>query len=72
LKDVERRGDRFLAVGMVARDVKELVGRARHVAPESMEEGRARRAVLERRDGVVVGRTGELGAALGEAAYVLA
>jgi hypothetical protein len=37
------------------------------VAPESVDEGRARRVVLERRDGVVVGHTGELGAVLGEA-----
>jgi hypothetical protein len=55
---VERRGDRFFTVGVVARDVEELVGRARHVTPESVDEGRARRAVLERRNGVVVGRTG--------------
>jgi hypothetical protein len=57
---------------VVSRDVEELVGHVRHVAPESMDEGRAGHAVLERRDGVVVGRTGELGAALGEAPYVLA
>jgi hypothetical protein len=44
----------------------------RHAAPESVDEGRARRAVLERRDGFVVGRTGDLGAALGEAPYVFA
>jgi hypothetical protein len=37
-----------------------------------MDEGRACRAVLERRDGVIVGHTRELGAALGEALYVLA
>jgi hypothetical protein len=37
-----------------------------------VDEGRARRAVLERRDGIVVGRTWELGAAHGEALYVLA
>jgi hypothetical protein len=57
---------------MVARDVKELAGRAGHTAPELVDEGRARHAVLEHRDGVVVGRTGELGVALGEASYVLA
>jgi hypothetical protein len=72
LRGVEHRGDRFLAVGVVARNVKELASRAGHVVPESVDEGRARRAVLERRDGVVVGRTEELGAALGEAFYVLA
>jgi hypothetical protein len=49
-----------------------LTSRARHVATESENEGRARRAVLERRDGVVVGSTRELGAALGEALDVLA
>jgi hypothetical protein len=72
LRGVERRGDRLLAIGVVARDVEELTGRARHAASESVDEGRARRAVLERQDGVIVGRTGELGAALGEASYVLA
>jgi hypothetical protein len=72
LRGAQRRGDRFLAVGVVARDVEELVGRARHAVPESVDEGRARRAVLEHRDGVVVCRAGELGAALGEASYVLA
>jgi hypothetical protein len=71
LRGVERHGDRFLAVGVVARDVEELTGCARHAASESVNEGRARRAVLECRDGVVVDRTGELGATLGEASYVL-
>jgi hypothetical protein len=56
---------------VVARDVEELAGHAGHAAPESVDEGRARRAVLKRRDGIVIGRTGELGAALGEASYVL-
>jgi hypothetical protein len=72
LKGVEHHGDRFLAIGMVARDVKELAGRARHAALELVDDGCARCAVLEHRDGVVVGRTGELGAVLGEASYVLA
>jgi hypothetical protein len=36
-----------------------------------VDEGRSRRAVLKRRDGIVVGRAGELGAVLGEAPYVL-
>jgi hypothetical protein len=72
LRGVERRGDRFLIAGTVARDVEELAGRAGHAAPESVDEGRARRAVLERRDGGIIDRTGELGAALGEALYVLA
>jgi hypothetical protein len=71
LRGVERRGNRFLAVGVVSRDIEELASRAGHATPESMDEGRARHAVLERRDGVVVSRTGELGAALGEASYVL-
>jgi hypothetical protein len=48
MRGVERRSDRFFTVGVVARDVEELVGRARHVTPESVDEGRARRAVLER------------------------
>jgi hypothetical protein len=63
--------DRFLAVSVVARDVEELAGRTRHAAPETMDERGAGRAILERRDGVVVGRTGEFGAALGEALNVL-
>jgi hypothetical protein len=72
LRGVEHRGDRFLTVDVVARDVEELAGCARHAAPESVDEGRACRVVLERRDGVVVGRTGELSVVLGEASYVLA
>jgi hypothetical protein len=72
LRGVEHRDDRFLAVGMVARDVEELTGRAGHATPESMDEGGARRVVLERQNGVVVGCTRELGAALGEAPDVLA
>jgi hypothetical protein len=44
----------------------------RHAASESVDEGLTRHAILECRDGIVVGRTGELNAALGEAQYVLA
>jgi hypothetical protein len=72
LRGVEHRGDCFFTIGMVARNVEELAGRARHAAPKSVDEGRARRAVLECRNGVIVGCIGELGAALGEASYVLA
>jgi hypothetical protein len=72
LRGVQRHSDRFLVVGVVARDVGELASRARHAAVEPVDEGGACRAVLERRDGVIVGRAGELGAALGEASYVLA
>jgi hypothetical protein len=57
---------------VVARDGEELAGRARHSASESVDEGHARRAILERRNGVFVGHTGELDAVLGEASYVLA
>jgi hypothetical protein len=32
---------------VVARDVEELAGHARHAVPESMDEGRARHAILE-------------------------
>jgi hypothetical protein len=71
LRGVERRGDRFLTVDVIACDVEELTGRARHAMPESVHEVRARRAVLERRDGIIVGPIGELGATLGEALYVL-
>jgi hypothetical protein len=56
VRGVQCRGDRFLAVGVVARDVEEPTGRARHAAPESMDEGRARCAILKRQDGVIVGR----------------
>jgi hypothetical protein len=72
LRGVERRSDRFLAIGVVARDVEELARHAGHAALESVDEGLTCHAVLEFRDGIVVGRTGELGAALGEALYVLA
>jgi hypothetical protein len=72
LRGVERRGDRFLTIGVVARDVQELAGCSRHAVSESVDEGRVRRVVLERRDGVIVAHTGELGATLGEAPYVLA
>jgi hypothetical protein len=71
LRGVERCGDRFLAISVVARDVEEPAGRVRHAAPESADEGRAHHAFLQRRDGVIVGRSGELGAALGEASDVL-
>jgi hypothetical protein len=56
---------------VVARDVEELRGRARHATPESVDEGGACCPVLKRRDGIVVSHAGELGAALGEASYVL-
>jgi hypothetical protein len=72
LRGVQRCGNRFLAIDVVARDVNELTGRARHVMPESVDEGRARHAILKHRDDVVVGRAGELSAVLGEASYVLA
>jgi hypothetical protein len=45
---------------VVGRNVEELAGRARHAMPKSVDEGRARRAILERQDGVIVGRTREL------------
>jgi hypothetical protein len=47
LRSVERRDNRFLTVGVVARDVEELASRMRHAAPNSVDEGRARRAVLK-------------------------
>jgi hypothetical protein len=72
LRGVEHCGHRLLAVGMIAHDVEEFPRRAWHATPKSMDEGGTRRRVLEHRDGVVVGRAGELGAALGEASYVLA
>jgi hypothetical protein len=71
LRGVEHHGDCFLSVGMVARGVEDLADHAGHAAPESVDQGRARCAVLERRDGIVVGCTKELGAALGEAPHVL-
>jgi hypothetical protein len=69
---VQCRGDRFLAVDVVACDVEELTSCARHATPELMDEGGACRAILEHRAGDVVGGAGELGAALGEGPYVLA
>jgi hypothetical protein len=58
LRGAKHRDDRFLAVGVVARDVEELAGRARHAVSESVDKERARRVVLERQYGVIVGRTG--------------
>jgi hypothetical protein len=72
LRGVECCSNHLLAIGVVARDIEELTGRAWHAAPESVYEGGASCLVLKYRDGVIVGRTGELGAALGEAPYVLA
>jgi hypothetical protein len=72
LRGVECCGNRLLTVGVVARDVEELMGRAWHATLESVDEGGACHPVLKCRDGVIVGRAGELGAALGEAPYVLA
>jgi hypothetical protein len=72
LRGVERHGYRLLAVGVVACDVEEFAGHTRHATPELVDEGGACCSVLKRRDGVVVGRAGELGAALGEASYALA
>jgi hypothetical protein len=72
LRSVERRCNRFLAVCVVSHDVEELSGRTRCAASESVDEGGTGRAVLECRDGVIVGCTGKLGAALGEASDVLA
>jgi hypothetical protein len=72
LRDVNRRGHRLLAVSVVACDVEEFPCRTRHVTPELVDEGGARRPVLKFRDGVVIGRAGELSAVLGEASYELA
>jgi hypothetical protein len=72
LRVVEHRGDLFLTVSVIACDVEEFAGRTRHAAPELMDEGCAGRAILEHRDGVVVGHTGEFGVVLGEAPNVLA
>jgi hypothetical protein len=44
----------------------------RHATPESVDEGGAHRSVLKRLDRVIVCCARELGAALGEASYVLA
>jgi hypothetical protein len=57
---------------VVACDVEEFTGRARHATSESVDEGGAGRSVLKHRDGIVVRRARELGAVLGEASYVLA
>jgi hypothetical protein len=37
LRGIERRGNHFLVVGVVARDVEELVGHARHAEFESVD-----------------------------------
>jgi hypothetical protein len=70
-RGVERRANCLLAISVVACIVEELTSRTRHAAPESGDEGRARHSILERRDGVVVSHTGELGAVPGEAPKLL-
>jgi hypothetical protein len=72
LRGIERCGHRLLSVGVITHDVEEFAHRARHAAPETMDEGGTRHPILERRDGVVVGHAGKLGAVLGEAPYVFA
>jgi hypothetical protein len=52
--------------------IEELTGRTRHTTPEPVDEGGPCCAILKCQDGIVVRRAGELGAALGEAPYVLA
>jgi hypothetical protein len=51
---------------VVTHDVEEFLSSSRRVEPESVDEGGAGHAVLERRDGIVVRRAGKLGVALGE------
>jgi hypothetical protein len=58
LRGAKHRDDRFLAVGMVARDVEELAGCAKHAVSELVDKERARHVILERQYGVIVGRTG--------------
>jgi hypothetical protein len=70
-RGVEHRGDRFLAICVVARDVDEFPSRTRQAVFKSVNQGSTCRAIFEHRDGVVVGRTGEFSAALGEALDVL-
>jgi hypothetical protein len=48
LRGVENHCDRHLTVCMVARDVEELSRGSRRAAPESVDEGGAGHAVLER------------------------
>jgi hypothetical protein len=57
LRGVERRGDCFLAICMVARDVEELPGCTRHAMFESVDEGGAGHAVLKLQDDIIVGCT---------------
>jgi hypothetical protein len=71
LRGVEHRSHRLLAVNVVACDVEEFSCRTRHATPEPVDEGGVRHPVVKRRDGVVISRAKELGAALGEASYVL-
>jgi hypothetical protein len=56
---------------MVAHNVEEPPRGSRCAAPKSMDEGRPGHAIIERRDGVVVRRTGKFGAVIGEASDVL-
>jgi hypothetical protein len=47
LRGDQRRSYCLLAIGMVARDVEEFTGRARHATLESVDEGGAHRAILK-------------------------
>jgi hypothetical protein len=67
LRSVQGRRDYFLPISVVGHDVEDLPSSSWSPATELMDEGGAGGAILECRYSVVVGRTGELGALLGEA-----
>jgi hypothetical protein len=71
LRGVQGRRYRFLTVCVVGRDLEELPSGSGSPTPQTMDEGGAGGTVLERRNGVVVGRAEELGASFGEASDVV-
>jgi hypothetical protein len=69
---VQGHHDHFLPVNMVGRDIEKLPSSFRGPTPQLVDDGGVGSVVMERRDGVVVGRAGELDAALGEEPDVVA
>jgi hypothetical protein len=64
--------DGLLPMSVVSGQVKEFLNGLRLDSPYPVDKGPARGTILESCDDLVVGRIGELGVALGEAAYVVA
>jgi hypothetical protein len=65
------QSDDFFPIGMVNGQVKELSDVFRLDSPYPVDKGLAHGTILESGDNLVVGHVGELGAVLGEAAYIV-